>query len=687
MIRTILALRSTIFAVFAFGFITNGVVLAQCEQIPSCELVWSDEFDGTAVDLSKWEFQTGDGTLFGIPGWGNNELQWYQANNATVSGGFLRIQAREESAGGYNYTSARMRSIGLGDFLYGRFEMRASLPLGQGMWPAFWMLPSDPSIYGIWAASGEIDIMESIGGDLIYGTIHYGDAFPGNVSSGGTMLLPPGGAANFHVYAVEWEPTEIRWYLDGVLYSTKTGWFSTGGPYPAPFDVDFHLLLNLAVGGDFPGNPTGSTVFPQDYVIDYVRVYQEPPPDPVAAARCESFKTKAAGKHAKCRANAFAKAIRRSAAVETFKLVKCSQKIHSKFAKAEARAVGSCPTEGDAAAVESAVDTCVDDVIADLGGVPGPGGDAAKCQSKKVKTSGKYALCRFKALSKAIKKGLSPDYAKCEEKLLTKWTKLETAACSTAGDHGSVKAVLDVCHSAVSASLAEPYCGNALVDLGEECDDGNSINGDGCSDRCEIETEYEQDFEALAQANNNALADDGWKVFGNVFDGVTGNYLYGYGTNPAPNGAGAFCDIAIGQGGAAQGGQQLSIYSDYNNGDHANGHRIESNVFQERSIVAADIGNTLTFTFDAKRGNLAGATTALAFVKTLDPNNGFATTNFVTVDMTAIPTVWGTHSMALDIGAGLDGQILQYGFSNTASNYEGSGVFYDNIVVSLIPTP
>ena len=669
-----------------FSFLPAPAALGQCDMIPGCVLVWSDEFDGTAVDPAKWEFQTGDGTELGIPGWGNNELQWYQSGNAAVANGVLTIQARQESAGGKAYTSARLRSRGRGDFLYGRFEMRARLPVGQGMWPAFWMLPTDPSIYGVWAASGEIDIMESKGGNQVYGTIHYGDTAPATVFSGASTLVA-GATSGFHVYAVEWEPTEIRWYVDGQLYSTKTSWFSTGGPYPAPFDVDFHLLLNLAVGGNFPGNPGGSTVFPQDYVIDYVRAYQEPEPDPVDAAECESSKTKAAGKHAKCRADAFSKAIKKSAAVETFKLLKCSQEINSKFTKAEKKAVGSCPTEDDAATVESALDTCVDDVITDLGGVPGPGGSFAKCQSKKAKESGKYAQCKFHELSKAIKKGLSPDYTTCETKLSTKWAKIETATCSTPGDRASVKADLDACHAAVSATLAEPYCGNGVVGLGEECDDGNSVNGDGCSDQCELEVKYQQSFETLVQASPSALGDDGWRVFGNVFDGVTGNYLYGYGPFAAPNGSGAFCDINTGQGGPEQGNQQLVVYSDYNNGDHANGRVIESNVFRERTILAGDVGKTLTFRFDAKRGNLAGSSTARAFIKTLDPNAGFATTNFVTADMTAIPATWGTYEVSFAIDAGLVGQLLQYGFSNTATNYEGSGVFYDNIATLVTTTP
>jgi beta-glucanase (GH16 family) len=252
---------------------------AQCVDLPGCVLVWSDEFDGTEVDPSRWTPMLGDGTDYGLPpGWGNNELQYYLAENATVADGFLTITAREESVGGREYTSARLRSLGKGDWTFGRMEMRARMPIGRGLWPAFWMLPSD-SIYGTWAASGEIDIVEYIGSqpDVVLGTIHYGGPWPGSVYSTSYYLLP-GETFNddFHTFAVEWKSGEIRWYVDDLLYGTRTVWYSSGGPFPAPFDVDFHLLLNLAVGGNLPGAPDPSTVFPQEYVIDYVRVYQLP---------------------------------------------------------------------------------------------------------------------------------------------------------------------------------------------------------------------------------------------------------------------------------------------------------------------------------------------------------------------------------------------------------------------------
>jgi beta-glucanase (GH16 family) len=251
---------------------------AQCDRLPGCALVWSEEFDGNAVNSAKWEFMTGDGTNVGLPaGWGNNELEYYRAENATVSGGLLTITAREETVGGYDYTSARLRTLGKGDWTYGRMEMRARMPVGQGLWPAFWMLPSDPSIYGAWAASGEIDIMEYVGSDpeRVLGTIHYGSRWPNNVFSSREYRLSSSTFHDdFHVFAIEWERGEIRWYVDDIHYGTKTDWFSSGGSFPAPFDVDFHILLNLAVGGNLPGSPDSSTTFPQELVVDYVRVYQ-----------------------------------------------------------------------------------------------------------------------------------------------------------------------------------------------------------------------------------------------------------------------------------------------------------------------------------------------------------------------------------------------------------------------------
>ena len=242
----------------------------------SWTLVWSDEFEGTVLNADKWSVQTGDGCDQSLCGWGNNELQWYRAANLSVSGGLLTITARAEPAGGRAYTSARIRTAGKGDWTFGRIEVRARLPLGRGLWPAIWMLPTD-GVYGGWAASGEIDIMELVGHEpaRVHGTLHYGGPAPANVNSGDSYDLPSGTFADeFHVFAMEWEEGQIRWYVDGNHYQTQTQWYSSAASFPAPFDQRFHLVMNVAVGGNWPGNPDVSTVFPQTMEVDYVRVYR-----------------------------------------------------------------------------------------------------------------------------------------------------------------------------------------------------------------------------------------------------------------------------------------------------------------------------------------------------------------------------------------------------------------------------
>lgn len=189
---------------------------------------------------------------------------------------------------------------------------------------------------------------------------------------------------------------------------------------------------------------------------------------------------------------------------------------------------------------------------------------------------------------------------------------------------------------------------------------------------------YTQDFETLVQLDPAALSSDGWFVWGNVFTSANA-YIYGYGA-VAPNQTNAFCDVAIGQGGIPQGNQQLVVYSDYNNLDHATTRLIESNVYHEQTVGAADVGTRWTFQFDAKLGSLVSPTTALAFIKTIDPFHSYNMTNFRTLNMTAIPATWNTYSITFPIDPGLVGQLLQFGFNNTAGAYAPSGVFYDNII-------
>ncbi len=207
---------------------------------------------------------------------------------------------------------------------------------------------------------------------------------------------------------------------------------------------------------------------------------------------------------------------------------------------------------------------------------------------------------------------------------------------------------------------------------------------------------YEQDFESLDDMSATALTDDGWQFFANVYDG-SDVFKFPYGPFGAPNATVSPTDTFIsavvsGEGDVPQGTQQLSVFNDYNccgpgvtDEGHFNGtDKVEINVFQERTIVADDIGKTLTFSFDAKRGNIEGATTALAFIKTLDPNANFATTNNIPEPMTGIPATWGGFMVSLDLTDPLlEGQILQIGFVSTASDFEGSGIFYDNLVAVI----
>ena len=250
------------------------------------ELVWSDEFNGSSLDGAKWNIQTGDGTAEGIPGWGNNELQSYQAANISVGGGSLTITARQEAADGREYTSARINTANKLDVRYGRIEASIHAPGGQGLWSAFWMLPTD-SEYGTWAAGGEIDIMEVFSRNprpFNQAALHYGMAWPLNTFTYAKYEgVDP--ADGFHVYAVEWDEQEIRWFVDGTHYYTvrnSTYWnyykdaetnAHVSGSDSAPFDRPFHLLLNLAVGGNLPGAPDPAAL-PGEMLVDYVRVYR-----------------------------------------------------------------------------------------------------------------------------------------------------------------------------------------------------------------------------------------------------------------------------------------------------------------------------------------------------------------------------------------------------------------------------
>lgn len=238
-------------------------------------LVWADEFaqpDGSSPDPGKWAFDVGGG------GWGNNEWQYYSTTNATVTNGLLVIEARQRVAGATtNYTSARLKTQGKASWAYGRFEARIQLPRGQGLWPAFWMLGTNITTPGNgWPNCGEIDLMENIGREptLIHGTVH-GPGYSGGNAVSAAYALPgnPIFADGFHIFAMEWTTNRIEWFVDGQSYFVVTPASLPGGATWVFTQPQF-LLLNVAVGGNWPGDPDASTSFPQRMLVDYVRVYR-----------------------------------------------------------------------------------------------------------------------------------------------------------------------------------------------------------------------------------------------------------------------------------------------------------------------------------------------------------------------------------------------------------------------------
>jgi len=229
-------------------------------------LVWSDEFEASNLDPTKWDYDIGQGSW----GWGNNELQYYtnSISNVMLDNGYLRITAKNEQFGAANYTSARIKSKGLFEFMYGRVDARIQVPIGQGLWPAFWMLGANIDDVS-WPQCGEIDIMEHINTEaLIHGTHHYNNN--GHQYSGGSAVC---NAGEFNVYSIEWSPLSIKWFLNESMFYEAD--ISSNSVSKEEFHEPFFFLINLAVGGNWPGSPNASTQFPSVMLVDYVRVYQE----------------------------------------------------------------------------------------------------------------------------------------------------------------------------------------------------------------------------------------------------------------------------------------------------------------------------------------------------------------------------------------------------------------------------
>jgi beta-glucanase (GH16 family) len=234
-------------------------------------LVWEENFTGTSLSTTNWTFEAGRGTN----GWGNNELQYYKQDNTQLLDGHLVITAKKEAFGGAEYTSSRIVTRDKKAFQYGRIDIRAVLPKGQGIWPALWMLGSNFPTIG-WPASGEIDIMEMVGGGgkekTVHGTLHWDNAGSYACTCGHAGYSLSSGTFNdeFHVFSIVWNTNSITWYVDDIQFQH----IDTTPANLSEFDAQFFFIVNLAVGGNWPGSPDASTVFPQHLIVDYIRVFQ-----------------------------------------------------------------------------------------------------------------------------------------------------------------------------------------------------------------------------------------------------------------------------------------------------------------------------------------------------------------------------------------------------------------------------
>ena len=264
---------------FIFYFTMTLIAIACLSHTskPKWKLIWAEEFNYTGLpDSTKWSYDTSGNSR----GWGNREKQFYtdsDKRNAWVENGVLTITALKDSMGGKAYTSARLRTKGKGDWLYGRFEIRAKNPTGKGTWPAIWMLPTDWE-YGGWPASGEIDIMENVGydPDTIVGSSHTKKYNHNIGTQKNSKIFCPTNHKEFHVYALEWDPEEFRLYLDDKHYFTFKNEHT--GFEVWPYDKRFHIILNLAIGGNWGGKKgIDESLFPHKFQIDYVRIYKADP--------------------------------------------------------------------------------------------------------------------------------------------------------------------------------------------------------------------------------------------------------------------------------------------------------------------------------------------------------------------------------------------------------------------------
>ncbi|MFK7885283.1 MAG: family 16 glycosylhydrolase [Gammaproteobacteria bacterium] len=721
------ALSITVAADVAFDAAGNGnsaaAVSADLDLQPLWTLTWSDDFDGSALNDANWTARTDADCPAPCAG-----VQSYTADNIIVAAGALTIEGREEA--GSTYSSALIDTRGKLELTHGRIEIDARMPGTLGTLPSLFLLPVDDA-YGPWPQSGEIDLANApdlgIGSNAtLEHTLQYGLPVPENTVTTGTSEPANPALSNTLTYALEWEAGEIRWFVDGVHVATQTqdNWYSYGedadgvytlGTDAAPFDQNFYLAIGLGIA-DTAG--AGST-FPQSLQIDAVRVYEcANAIDPVAGTGCST------GDAGVMPITAPSEPYTESLDVYVDAPATLSFVDEADPGTPVMQALAVAPVETGGATVNTNNTGAIDgtDVVwsLDINAAAGSAGVTVSAMDNGP-TTGFFDLTGGETAGEIL--------FRMRVESATAGTDISVGFDGAAGAAGrdaltftadgqwqqySVK-IADVVTASVGAGTTLDMAnltalfalnvtgGSAVFSLDDievvvACRETGTCQATPRIPNVVVTTVYgPQDFESLDIMG--ADIGDGWRYFINVFEGPS--YLFGYG-NPAPNGP-QISAIATGEGGAEQGLQQFSVYSDYEccpgggPGGTPSGHQsanglVETNVFIEArgvggsSISADDVGDTWTFTFDAKRGNLGGASRAFAFIKVLNPTAGFSTTDVTQVELTASAADWDTYTLELTIGEWI-GQVLQFGFQTTAAGFEPSGVFYDNVEVTSIDGP
>ncbi|MEL7450010.1 MAG: family 16 glycosylhydrolase [Pseudomonadota bacterium] len=678
---------------------------------PAYRLLWSDDFESGSLDAATWTARTDANCPDPCTG-----EQSYLAERVSVAGGELLIEARDIlRSGGGSFTSGLVDTLGNQEFRYGRIEIDARMPGTNGSLPSLWLLPVPDEMtgegeYGPWPQSGQIDIVNApeigVSGNLLNHATRYGLPEPEDTVTDFDYDPPFAPDGGIHTYAVEWNADEIRWYVDGVNVVTQTApnWYAyfqdddgvyTDGTGGAPFDQDFYLLIGLAMSTD-----AGSGTYPQTLAIDEVRVFEcANPDDPALGTGCI---TGTASNELTAEPAPYTESydvyIDAPATVDFFDPDNPGTPVSGTLVIGTDDSGGAAVVNSDPAAMDGGDTFWNLDISA-----PATTGTAFVMGADTGSGNGIFNLTGSETAGELLfRMRVNSGSAAAVDVGLTSSSGAGVVSVPVTADgtwrNYSVKIGDVVANSAMGMSLdiaaiSNTFTlavtnGSADIDLDDISVKAACRDTDGCSAQPTLPMAtvlYQQDFEAMLIAEGfppNSVSDDGWRVFGNVYLNPTDTTpINSYGAFLAPNGTGGFCAVEGGQGGASQGAQQFSIFSDYNNFTaHGAGQYVESLVFQERTIVADDIGTTVVLSFDAKAGLIELQTTATAYFKTLDPMNSFATTNEVELDTTNLPNTWMRYEIMLDLtDPMLEGQILQFGFASIATMFEGSSVFYDNV--------